>query len=85
MGIVAGIITIIGATVGVLAANGVFSKVTICTKMDYRGDIGPCIETKTVEIVANPDNYTDCPTDTEPAYDIKGGIVGTKFVGCAKK
>lgn len=59
-------------------------EITICTKMDYHGDIGPCIEYKKVEIVANPENKSGCPIDTEPVYDVVGGIVGIRFVGCTK-
>ena len=61
------------------------TKVTICTERDYQGDMGPCTNTETVEIVAKPDRGTDCPVDTEPVYDVVGGIVGLEFVGCAKK
>ena len=57
-------------------------KVTICTEMDYHGDIGPCTKTKVVEIVAVPENGSSCPTNTEPVYDVVGGFVGLEFVGC---
>lgn len=61
------------------------TKVTICTDRDYQGDMGPCTNTETVEIVVKPDRGTDCPVDTEPVYDVVGGVVGLEFVGCAKK
>ena len=61
-------------------------KVTICTQMDYsRGDFGPCTEKKTVEIVSSPENASECPSNTEPVFDVVGGFVGIRFVGCAKK
>jgi len=61
-------------------------KVTICTQMDYsRGDFGPCTEKKTVEIVSSPNNASECPSNTEPVFDVVGGIVGVRFIGCAKK
>ena len=59
-------------------------KVTICTNRDYHGDVGPCIETKEVEIVANPEKSSDCPADTKPAYNVVGGVVGIEFIGCTK-
>lgn len=59
-------------------------KVTICTEMDYQGDIGPCIKEEEVEIVATPENQSGCPVGTEPVYDVVGGFVGIRFVGCAK-
>ena len=70
----------------VLCLNGSSpgQRVTICTEMDYQGDIGPCIKTEEVKIVANPESASDCPTGTKPAYSVVGGIVGVKFVGCTK-
>ncbi len=85
VGTIVSIITITGIIIGLLVANGIKREVTICTEMDYHGDIGPCIEKKTVEIVSTPDNSDECPTNTEPVYDVVGGIVGVRFVGCAKK
>ena len=59
---------------------------TICTQMDYsNGDIGTCTEKVTVEIVSRPENASECPSDTEPVFDVVGGFVGISFVGCAKK
>ena len=60
------------------------SSITICTDRDYQGDMGPCTETETVEIIAKPENGNSCPDDTEPVYDVVGGFVGLEFVGCAK-
>ena len=83
--IVVGVVVMIGIVIGILTANGAFNKVTICTEMDYRGDIGPCIKTETVEIVATPDNPNSCPVGTEPVYDTVGGFVGAEFVGCTNR
>jgi hypothetical protein len=84
VGAIIGVIAMIGVTIGILTANGAFNKVTICTQMDYYGDIGPCVKKKTVEIVSTPDNPNDCPANTEPVYDVVGGVVGVRFIGCAK-
>ena len=65
--------------------SGITRRITICTEMDYYGDIGPCIKKETVEIVTIPDNQDDCPINTRPAYNIVGGFVGREFVGCVKK
>ena len=52
--------------------------------MICHGDIGLCTNTETVEIVAKPERGTDCPTGTKPVYDVVGGAVGLRFVGCTK-
>ena len=80
--IIASVLALI-ALVLVLCINN-SSKVTVCTEIDYHGDIGPCIKTETVEIVAKPDKQTDCPVGTEPVYDVVGGFVGIRFVGCTR-
>ena len=59
--------------------------VTVCINRGSHAEMGPCIETETVEIVTKPDRITDCPVGTEPVYDVVGGIVGVRFVGCARK
>ncbi|MBO7720399.1 hypothetical protein J6S35_02060 [Candidatus Saccharibacteria bacterium] len=85
VGITASVVVIIGIVIGILTSNSTFNKVTICTEMDYHGDIGPCIKTKTVEIVTTPDDPNSCPIGTEPIYNVVGGIVGVEFVGCANE
>ena len=58
-------------------------EVEICTAIsDSSGEY--CTNREVVRIVAEPEDRRDCPVGTEAVYDIIGGIVGRRFVGCAR-